>query len=344
MGKKSKKNNGGAKAKDDTVSSRTGGFVGAASGGTGGSIGAGSKKLKCMHCLCKIKEGKGTSCPGCSLIFCWRCEKKYFEGCPNGDECVHKVRRCFKCAGANNALTLLKEMNQLDGLPADGERTIITKENVAMLEKRIQADDTLSLDFMPLEICSGANNCMVQECYRCTIATHVGTRLLSCVECRKTRCDSCRESGASREAAIAAAQSVVHGRRSMDFVEDDVLSMIQILRGDGSSIAVCRRCHVPCCFQCLDDRFARNVAKSLFSCFRFGKDAHYLCSSCYWSSKPCTNRTCPNDTGVPTQRCGGCHLERYCSVACQAAAYPGHMIRCQKIQAKRAEARKSEGK
>ena len=69
-----------------------------------------------------------------------------------------------------------------------------------------------------------------------------------------------------------------------------------------------------------------------------------LCPSCteekYWSTKPCTNPTCPNEVGVPTKRCGGCHLDRYCSVECQAAAYPDHVARCLKIQAKRAFAGK----
>ena len=184
---------------------------------------------------------------------------------------------------------------------------------------------------------------MVQECYRCTIATHVRTRLERCVSCRKTSCTLCRESGDSRNAAIAAAQRLVNERRS-NFVEGDAVSMIQILRGDESSFAVCRRCHVPCCFECLDDRFARNVANSLLSSISLEKDgpAHDLCSSCYWSSKPCTNPACPNDAGMPTKRCGGCHLDRYCSVECQAAAYPDHMVRCKEIQVKRAEARTSE--
>ena len=64
-------------------------------------------------------------------------------------------------------------MNQLHGLPRDGERTIVTKDVLAMLEERVETDNKLSLDFMPLEICIGEANCMVQECYM----GHVAFRL-----------------------------------------------------------------------------------------------------------------------------------------------------------------------
>ena len=37
-----------------------------------------------------------------------------------------------------------------------------------------------------------------------------------------------------------------------------------------------------------------------------------------------------------TKRCGGCHLDRYCSVECQTAMYPDHVGRCKRIQNKRA--------
>ena len=52
----------------------------------------------------------------------------------------------------------------------------------------------------------------------------------------------------------------------------------------------------------------------------------------------CTNLNCPNAIGVSTKRCSGCHLDRYCSVECQAAAYPAHEAWCKQIQAKRAAA------
>ena len=50
----------------------------------------------------------------------------------------------------------------------------------------------------------------------------------------------------------------------------------------------------------------------------------------YLSVKICTNYTCPNEVGkVKTFRCGDCRKSRYCSVECQAAAYPDHKQICQ---------------
>lgn len=65
------------------------------------------------------------------------------------------------------------------------------------------------------------------------------------------------------------------------------------------------------------------------------KNTEGVCAFCHWSSKPCTNPSCPNEIGVPTKRCGGCRIDRYCSVECQAEAHPHHEARCKKIQEKR---------
>ena len=49
----------------------------------------------------------------------------------------------------------------------------------------------------------------------------------------------------------------------------------------------------------------------------------------YLSTKICTSYTCPNEEGkVKTFRCGDCRNSRYCSVECQAAAYPDHKDIC----------------
>ena len=112
MGKKSKKQSSAAKQAKATTPMASASLNSSdpmGCGSAGDILTKNNAKQRCIECWALLKEGKGTSCPGCSLIFCWRCEKKYFEECPNGDECVHKVRRCFKCAGANNALSLLKE-------------------------------------------------------------------------------------------------------------------------------------------------------------------------------------------------------------------------------------------
>ena len=87
MGKRSKK---GAAAK--------------AKAGTDGSVpttvstSSASSKQRCAGCCALLKElAKAHQCPGCSQLFCWRCEKKYFEECPNGAACVRQVRRCDFC-------------------------------------------------------------------------------------------------------------------------------------------------------------------------------------------------------------------------------------------------------
>ena len=89
------------------------------------------------------------------------------------------------------------------------------------------------------------------------------------------------------------------------------------------------------CLGCLDDRSLDSFLRHILL-----KGPKFQCSECYWKTKPCTNPTCPKEAGVPTKRCGGCHLDRYCSVACQAAAYPNHMAKCKKIQAKRLDSGK----
>jgi hypothetical protein len=95
----------------------------------------------------------------------------------------------------------------------------------------------------------------------------------------------------------------------------------------------------------MDDRSLKSLAELLILSkhddariphWQHRDESAYQCSRCYWSAKPCTNPTCPNEVGVPTKRCGGCHIDRYCSVDCQLAAYPAHVNRCHKIQEKRA--------
>ena len=85
------KQSGGAKAKGDANASpvfRGGKDTVSDSGGGGGiltSSGGGSKKQRCVGCLASLRDlAKAHQCPGCSLLYCWRCEKKTFEECPNG--------------------------------------------------------------------------------------------------------------------------------------------------------------------------------------------------------------------------------------------------------------------
>lgn len=85
MGKKSKKQSGGAKDKTSSNASSvvSGGKDMAGDSMGGGGILASGKKQKCFRCLASLKEpSKAHACPGCSLLYCWRCERKFFAECP----------------------------------------------------------------------------------------------------------------------------------------------------------------------------------------------------------------------------------------------------------------------
>ena len=105
----------------------------------------------------------------------------------------------------------------------------------------------------------------------------------------------------------------------------------------GTCTCTCDICGDTRCFVCLEDKSLQNLARCiLYAPIDSEVKRKYQCTSCYWSAKPCTNSNCPKEVGVTTKRCSGCHLDRYCSIECQAAAYPDHVGKCQKIQVKRA--------
>jgi len=129
------------------------------------------------------------------------------------------------------------------------------------------------------------------------------------------------------------------------FAKEDAVSIMEDIRAEIGWYAQCKHCNLYVCYQCLDDRSARIVAEAQLAVVfadstKLDEMSPFICTPCYWSSKPCTNPNCPNELGIPTKRCGGCHLDRYCSVECQAAMYPEHVDRCQRIQARRAAAGK----
>ena len=78
MGKKSKAAKAKAKAGagDGSSGPKEGGGTG---GGTSGdAMVTSNKRQNCVRCFGTVKADKGSACPGCSLLYCWRCEKKYF--------------------------------------------------------------------------------------------------------------------------------------------------------------------------------------------------------------------------------------------------------------------------
>ena len=100
MGKKSKKNAAKPKGSASSASGEVGGggIQGETSLAAIATSGSNKKKLKCVRCFGNIKDTtKAHACPGCSLLCCWRCEKKCFFGCPNDASCATPMRRCWNC-------------------------------------------------------------------------------------------------------------------------------------------------------------------------------------------------------------------------------------------------------
>ena len=105
MGKKSKAAKAKAKAGagDGSSGPKEGGGTG---GGTSGdAMVTSNKRQNCVRCFGTVKADKGSACPGCSLLYCWRCEKKYFVPCPNGE------RRCYACVESHR---LRKFLDSID--------------------------------------------------------------------------------------------------------------------------------------------------------------------------------------------------------------------------------------
>mmetsp|Transcript_7407 Transcript_7407/g.20564 ORF Transcript_7407/g.20564 Transcript_7407/m.20564 type:complete len:377 (-) Transcript_7407:152-1282(-) len=349
MGKKSKKGGAKAKAKAGISSSASAASSGCATASdtTGTSIvtaTTGNKKEKCVRCFGNLKDlAKAHQCPGCSHLFCWRCEKKVFEECPNGSRCVVPSRRCTGCSMGGCLDTLIDVHERRTGSTVPSEmRLPLFGEYLAG-----RGDFDLlgaTIDGYPFQQCGG-RGCSTTECYRCLTDT-ADRRLVQCAVCHRVRCLPCTD------------VDIVQGEVPTEFevawagpaaiAADQISRAADALRRDTPEHwAKCGECDSWYCFGCLDDGSARSLALALFAYIRqlqlddASSDTNdFQCSRCYWSAKPCTNPTCPNENkvGIPTKRCGGCHIDRYCSVECQAAAYPAHVERCQKIQSKRTAA------
>ena len=365
MGKKSKKNaGGGAKTKSKSVTSavRSSDDAGEVLNrdGTGGGIltsTSSGKKQKCIRCLASLKDlAKAHQCPGCSLLFCWRCEKKNFGGCPNGEQCVHPVMKCRNCRGG---ATMQRELVAAGVLAPNQKMTIedlwtpnIRKAYEEMIKSRVDLSD----DSWPGAVC-GALDCStygnksveemitLMECIHCALEPSP-SKLLSCGRCQKIRCRAC---SVLSDPAFNTACDQLNGLigTSFDLLSNPSVVMAcwstYINAGGSDQINKCITCKRRVCVSCMDFTEQSHSVRTMLE-YGNGIDPHYSdgfqCSTCYWASKPCTNPNCPKEVGVPTKRCGGCHLDRYCSVECQTIMHLEHVEKCQKIQEKRATAGK----
>lgn len=200
---------------------------------------------------------------------------------------------------------------------------------------------------------------MVQECYRCFTDHNVMHRLQRCSICNEGRCLECHTAASNRSVQACvndagfniavAVLSAVDEKRG--FTSDEIeLAASAMQRTATGCFGTCQKCGATRCYPCLDNESMKRTARSVLSASAHALASsrgqnhvfHYqktlLCTSCYWSTKPCTNPTCPNEVGVPTKRCGGCHINRYCSVECQTIAYPHHAQKCKQIQEERTAA------
>ena len=321
MGKKSKAKAGGGgstKALPSLPSSSTAGTpsAGASIGGNVGAAAAGSgkQKLKCIRCLANIKDaGKAHACPGCSDIYCWRCDKKDFRECSHASKCVHPLRRCCRCQIGSTVLALRERA----GLPqTDG---VLDRLDTNELQEALGGD--FRIDALPMRICN-TDGCTVWECHQCAVSTCEQTALRVCCRCFKVQCKSCVES--QDNAVGLRVFSPLVEQMEKDLSSTDIHTAAMALRSAApDSMVDCKSCNAVFCYECTDHVHLQTLVRATNEVFRNGEDkitAPINCGTCYYKSKPCTNPDCPNEVGVPTKRCGGCHIDRYCSVECQAAA------------------------
>ena len=257
--------------------------------------------------------------------------------------------RCIKCTSCETIASALREEGRWDEVQQTRRSEAGVEWLFELFEDCVGRNDRLSQYAIPFRSCGSAEYNM-KECFLCFQYDSPLTLMKRCCECKTGRCGYCRDAyrrASSDEPFLSVSFAMTtSGGRSAS--EEELMMLMSAMRGrDRDMYATCATCQRSCCFECLDDRSASSLAFSILEAMvRDDSDTsmyQFQCTTCYWKSKPCTNSSCPNEVGVPTKRCGGCHIDRYCSVECQAAAYPDHVARCEKIQAKRAANEKIEG-
>lgn len=353
MGKKSKKNPGGAKAKAKAGASSTvrdsddAGATTDCKGGGGGNLtsggGSSRKKQRCVLCCALLKDlSKAHACPGCSLLYCWRCERKAFSACPNADNCARYLERCKYCRVGE---TMVRELVAAGVSALDIYSNYIWDPNHRTIYQDIvQQRMDLTDDSWPYAMCGG-NGCFSSasnedlhemiECFHCASAS--ANKLLSCFRCKKFRCRAC--ASLSNEICNEAYDVLMSKSDQGGLSQSAIAAFGDCFFGHMDMLALCQGCSQYICFDCVDSSEIERSAKEIWA-FNLEESVFFRCRTCYWSAKTCTNPNCPNEVGVPTKRCGGCCIDRYCSIECQALMYPDHVERCQNIKEKRLAAGK----
>mmetsp|Transcript_3881 Transcript_3881/g.7611 ORF Transcript_3881/g.7611 Transcript_3881/m.7611 type:complete len:369 (+) Transcript_3881:248-1354(+) len=274
---------------------------------------------KCANCLSSIKDvpSKGRQCPGCSVLYCWRCERKYFAACANGSDCISPLRRCQGCACGGTFRNVLREKCTAEERE-DGTFLVTDSSSLEYFAEFVRTDDKLTVHADPFVWC-GASGCHAHECMLC-LSDPVPRTLVACSRCKKTRCRDCafafRDLPSVRPVL---SEAIVEG------------SWERLWRTAPDGFWKCAVCGDDCCADCIGSSGLKGSAGFILD---DDGNARYKCSRCYFAAKPCTNPTCPHEVGVPTKRCGDCRRARYCSKECQRAAYPAHQREC-KAEAER---------
>ena len=228
------------------------------------------------------------------------------------------MRRCSTCIKGQSLRRVFEQHTGEQLEPGD-------INNVALLRKFkafVRNDDRL-LKSRPFIACDPLlERCQTQECAYCFDSND--RRILHCIKCGKHKCRKCTSSLASDSDVAILEEFQQKVERGEEGDKDALLdAVIHLTKVAENIMKRCKSCGGVYCLSCIT---VQELCSSSFEC-----------SKCYFSRKPCTNPNCPQELGVPTKRCGACHICRYCSIECQAAMYPTHVGRCQKIQEKRAE-------
>mmetsp|Transcript_10631 Transcript_10631/g.22502 ORF Transcript_10631/g.22502 Transcript_10631/m.22502 type:complete len:293 (+) Transcript_10631:142-1020(+) len=262
----------------------------------------GEKLPTCTRCFTLVRTNRAATCPGCTRIFCGRCESKWFRGCSLGSECVLPMRRCVNCISGS---LIWDELGvTAEGVNEDDEAEFISARfEELMVEKPLEARP----DMYCLK--DGCFNSLCRPCVEhgeaLALRTDLPPPFSFCSACRKTRCATC----------------VLDAMQAEGMVED--------------FIGKCAKCCQEYCFECVEPSYWHAVPGVA------SHGNAVLCSPCYpsyqyWLEKPCTNPDCPNTAGmVETRRCGDCRTARYCSKECQRAMRSTHKQECIEMKKKR---------
>ena len=112
--------------------------------------------------MCNLKDlAKAHACPGCTQLFCWRCERKMFKECPNGEECAGQARRCVACCNGVSLDLFLKvhERKIEEAVPPD--------LRISLVERHI-ADGRVGIgaELTPFQKCGGVLHVIVTRSFQ----------------------------------------------------------------------------------------------------------------------------------------------------------------------------------